>query len=122
MTHWKPHLSRVVVVAACALSCAVAACSSNGTGSPTGSTCPSDSTLTYENFGQAFIANNCLACHSNRESPTLTTQAAVAANREELDLVAAAGPSSVNTQMPQGGSVTTADRQKLGEWLACGAP
>jgi len=121
MTHWKHRLSRAVVVAVFALPCAVAACGSS-TGSPTGSTCPSDSTLTYANFGQAFIANNCLSCHTSREAPTLTTQAAVAANREEIDLVAAAGPSSVNTQMPQGGSVTTADRQKLGEWLACGAP
>ncbi|HXK17733.1 MAG TPA: hypothetical protein VNG33_08020 [Polyangiaceae bacterium] len=52
----------------------------------------------------------------------MTTQAAVAASRDEIDLVAAAGPNAVNTQMPEGGSVTTAERQKLGEWLACGAP
>lgn len=100
----------------------IAACSSNSSGTATGSTCPSDSTLSYENFGQAFFADNCLSCHASREQPTLTTQAAIQANRDEIDLEAAAGPNGVNTEMPQGGSVSTADRAKLGEWLACGAP
>jgi hypothetical protein len=109
----------VLVVAGSAL---LAACSSSVNGQPTGSTCPSDSTLTYQNFGQAFIASNCLACHTNRESPALTSQQAIQANIGEIDLVAAAGPNAVNTGMPEGSSISTADRTKLGEWLACGAP
>jgi hypothetical protein len=121
MTKRKPFLQRLLIAAAFALPiAAVGACTSTGTA--TGSTCPSDSTLTYENFGQAFIASNCLSCHTNREQPTLSTQSAIVANREEIDLVAAAGPNAVNTQMPEDGSVATADRQKLGQWLACGAP
>src|SRR5882724_11102626 len=112
MTDWNAQLQRLALVGAFVLPAFVlAACSSTGTA--TGSTCPTDSTLTYENFGQAFIASNCLSCHTNREQPTLSTQASIVANREEIDLVAAAGPNAINTQMPEGGSVSTADRQKL---------
>jgi mono/diheme cytochrome c family protein len=98
------------------------ACSSNQGGTVTGSTCPTDSALTYEDFGQAFFAANCVSCHSGREEPTLTTLADIQANREEIDMVAAAGPNGVNTAMPENGSVSTAERTELGEWLACGAP
>ncbi len=114
--------ARALIVSIFASIGIIAACSSNSSGTATGSTCPSDSTLTYENFGQAFFADNCLSCHTDQQQPTLTTPAAIQANREEIDLMAAAGPSAVNTEMPQGGSVSTADRTKLGEWLACGAP
>jgi cytochrome c5 len=94
-------------------------------GEATGSSCPTDgSSLTYENFGQAFIQKNCLACHgaSGPESPKLDTLAKVKANASLIDKVAAAGPNGVNTFMPQGISVDTAEREKLGQWLACGAP
>jgi len=33
-------------------------------GPSSGSTCPSDSTLTYENFGMQFFENYCTRCHS----------------------------------------------------------
>ena len=98
-----------------------AACSGSG-GQTTGSTCPSDSTLTYETFGQSFINSYCAACHSGREQPTLSSLSAIQAHLDEIDRVAAAGPNAVNTAMPQGGSLPDAERQKLGEWLACGAP
>lgn len=91
-------------------------------GSATGSTCPSTSSLSYANFGQALIADNCLSCHSGRESPTLTTQAAVQQWADAIDRVAAAGPEATNTAMPQTGTLLLAQRTNLGEWLACGAP
>lgn len=91
-------------------------------GTPTGSTCPDDSTLTYETFGQAFMAANCLSCHAGAESPNLTTQAAVQQNAAAIDRASAAGPKATNTIMPENASVATAERTKLGEWLACGAP
>ena len=97
------------------------ACSASSKGNPTGSTCPQGSTLTYANFGQAFVQSNCLACH-NRQSPNLTTQAAVQAARSDIDQVAAAGPNATNTVMPEDHSVSAEERAKLGEWLACGAP
>jgi hypothetical protein len=46
----------------------------------------------------------------------------VRAQASAIDKAAAAGPSTVNTYMPEGSSVDTAERRKLGEWLACGAP
>jgi len=97
------------------------ACSGSSTGNPTGSTCQQGSTLTYANFGQAFVQNNCLACH-NRQSPILTTQASIQAASSQIDQAAAAGPNATNTVMPVDHNVSTEDRAKLGEWLACGAP
>jgi hypothetical protein len=99
------------------------ACSSTpANGIATGSTCPTNSTLTYENFGRAFIDTNCLACHATRERPTLTTQSAVQGSRDAIDRAAAAGPNGTNTAMPQDHDVPVAQRLQLGEWLACGAP
>ena len=95
-----------------------------GPGDSTGSTCPTDSALTYTNFGQAFMQSHCLACHSatGPESPKLDTLAQVQAAAGDIDRSAAAGPNAVNTYMPDGASVDEAERRKLGEWLACGAP
>jgi hypothetical protein len=93
-------------------------------GDPTGSTCPEDSALTYENFGAAFMETNCLSCHraGGPESPTLSTLEQIRSNADEIDRAAASGPDTTNTYMPDGASVATAERKKLGEWLACGAP
>ena len=93
-------------------------------GDPTGSTCPADSTLTYDNFGKEFVQSHCLACHSaaGPESPKLDTLDLIRGHASDVDRAAAAGPSAVNTFMPEGSSVDEAERRKLGEWLACGAP
>ncbi|HET6343853.1 MAG TPA: c-type cytochrome [Myxococcota bacterium] len=91
-------------------------------GGPTGATCPTDSTLTYTNFGQTLLSNVCLECHNGRRKPNLSTQAAVQANIAAIDRMAAAGPNAVNTAMPDDGPISNSDRRKLGEWLACGAP
>jgi hypothetical protein len=79
--------------------------------------CPTDSTLTYENFGSAFLRTNCLSCHTSREKPALTSLALVQANSAKI--ISAAVTSS---NMPQDSSLTTAQRTQLGQWLACGAP
>ncbi len=79
--------------------------------------CPTDSTLTYENFGAAFLQTNCLSCHTSREKPALTSQTLVQTNSAKI--IAEAVTSSA---MPDGGSLTTAQRTQLGQWLACGAP
>jgi uncharacterized membrane protein len=110
------------VIAAALAALGLPSCSQDGAqDAGSGATCPSDSTLTYANFGQMFIADNCLRCHSRRE-PTLQNHAAIQANLDGIDRVAAAGPKSVNTTMPEGASVTVEQRTLLGEWLACGAP
>jgi hypothetical protein len=114
----RPHHVFAALAAAALLACG------SGLGDSTGSSCPPEPTLTYTNFGQAFIQQHCLACHSaaGPESPKLDTLAQVRAASGDIDRAAAAGPNGVNTYMPEGGSVPEADRRKLGEWLACGAP
>ena len=94
----------------------VAGCTSaNSTGIPPVS-CPSGSTLTYANFGEELIAMHCLSCH-DREKPVLTTQAQI------RDHVPAILDQAVYTDaMPEKAGMPLAEREKLGEWLACGAP
>jgi uncharacterized membrane protein len=88
--------------------------------------------VTYANFGQTFMTTYCTPCHSSqlkdlaRNSATVgydfDTQAGVQQRLEAIDKEAASGPSATNTFMPLTSSrPSEADRQKLGEWLACGA-
>jgi hypothetical protein len=109
------------LLASALLVAALAGCK-NSEGIATGSTCPPASTLTYQNFGQAFMDANCTSCHAGRDRPSLTTQAQIKANIASVDRQSASGPNATNTVMPEGSDVSEADRKKLGEWLACGAP
>lgn len=115
-----PALALAFVLATAGALGALAGCTSVE-GSATGSTCPPASTLTYANFGQAFMDQHCNDCHAGKEKPSLTTQALVRANIAQIDKTSAAGPNATNTGMPEDSSVSDADRKKLGEWLACGA-
>ncbi len=106
------------------LASVLAAGCGDGPGDPTGASCPTGSALTYENFGKPFVQQYCLACHDagGPEGPTLASIEQIRAAKGDIDRSAAAGPNAVNTFMPEGGSVPEAERRKLGEWLACGAP
>lgn len=100
----------------------------------TGATCPSTDAPTARNFGQAFLESYCLSCHSasvtgpgRGGAPTgldFDTLEKVRAQSHDIDAHAAAGPSATNTAMPPRGlpQPTQAERQRLGQWLACGAP
>jgi len=114
----------LVVAGLLVASVGLGACGSDDEGETTGTSCPDDSTLTYGNFGQVFFQENCLSCHGagGPQSPKFITVEQIRENASRIDAVAAAGPKGVNTFMPQGGSVPTSEREKLGEWLACGAP
>lgn len=102
-------------------------------GKETGATCPTTQTLTYENFGKAFMMTYCLRCHS--ESVTgaarmnapadhnFDTVADIKTLAEHIDEHAGSGPKATNTEMPPSGTKPSIDdRKKLSEWLACGAP
>ncbi|MEO8701458.1 MAG: hypothetical protein ABI867_15535 [Kofleriaceae bacterium] len=80
-------------------------------------TCPPDSTLRYEDFGQILIADNCISCHNGKESPRLGTVEEVRAASSRIMEAAVA-----TTAMPDGTDMDLAERELLGEWLACGAP
>lgn len=115
----RSHLALLVSLVLAAGS--AAAC--KNTGEATGATCPTGgTTLTYDNFGKAFMATYCNDCHSGHDSPSLDTVALIRANASDIDRTSAAGPNATNTVMPEDGSVPSAERTKLGEWLACGAP
>jgi len=102
-------------------------------GPATGSVCPTDQTLTYENFGMAFFADYCTHCHSTNP-PDGTRYGAprgldwdvletVRAHADQIDKMAAAGPDATNTIMPPRNPRPNDDqRRQLGEWLECGAP
>src|SRR5947208_12505432 len=97
-----------------------------------GATCPTDhADLTYEKFGQTFMTTYCTRCHSS----TLKTLAArmnatldhdfdvydsIKGMHSHIDRKAASGPSATNTSMPPTDpKPSMAERQKLGQWLAC---
>lgn len=100
-------------------------------GPPTGAICPAGSTLTYENFAKPFMETYCTSCHAS----TLTGDArqgaplyhdfdskdGILAVADHVDYKAASGPDATNELMPigSGPTPTLAERQQLGEWLAC---
>lgn len=99
-------------------------------GTPTGSVCPPTNTLTYENFGQPFMTQYCVRCHSSTlqgdarngapEFHDFDTKAGILVVAEHVDERAAAGPNAVNTIMPPGSPFPTeVERRQLGQWLAC---
>jgi hypothetical protein len=111
----------------------LAAC--GGGGSPSGATCPPTDQLTYDNFAKPFFAKYCTSCHSitstNRhDAPgnhNYDSEADLRRHRAAIDEQAAAGPDATNTTMPEiGGTVvskpTQAEREQLGQYLACLAP
>jgi hypothetical protein len=79
--------------------------------------CPTDSTLTYVNFGEAFVADHCLSCHAANERPLLGSQEGVAAATAQIVRAAV-----TSTSMPEDESISIEERRMFGEWLACGAP
>lgn len=98
------------------LICVLGACNSASSTGIAEVTCPTDSTLTYETFGQDFVTTHCLSCH-DQENPTLTSQAAIRQSSARI-LDAAV----YTDAMPEDHDLSISDRELLGEWLACGAP
>lgn len=102
-------------------------------GPPTESVCPPASALTYANFGRPFMESYCTGCHSSelmgddrKGAPSFhdfDTIFGIRAVAVHVDETSAAGPAAVNTSMPPDAPrPTLAERQQLGEWIACGMP
>jgi hypothetical protein len=104
-------------------------------GPPTESVCPPVQTLSYENFGKPFMESYCTECHDSAKrgadrqgAPSFhdfNTVYGVRAVYEHIDFTTAAGPTGiVNDSMPPDGEPqpTLAEREKLGEWIACEMP
>lgn len=112
-----------------------AACSHDGSifGPPTESVCANGSTLTYNNFGKAFMESYCTRCHASTLSGAERHGApsfhdfdsvfGIRAVSDHIDETTASGPAATNEGMPPNGAMPTlAERQQLGEWIACGMP
>jgi hypothetical protein len=100
-------------------------------GNPTGTLCPTGVTLTYESFGRNFFRAFCLKCHSQSSSDrngapgsvNFDTAEEIRAHSARIDELAGLGPDAENTAMPPSGLIPTdAERTRLSQWLACGAP
>jgi hypothetical protein len=81
--------------------------------------CPPGGTqLTYVNFGEELISSNCTTrgCH-DQKSPRLTTQADIKAHASAI-----LDEAVYTDAMPENRDMLLAEREKLGEWLACDAP
>lgn len=94
----------------------LAGCGAQSTGI-TESDLTCDTSLTYANFGQAFIETNCSSCHAGKDSPNLSSQSAVKSNSSRILQEAV-----YTTAMPDGADLSNDERMLLGQWLTCGAP
>lgn len=102
-------------------------------GPPTESVCPTSDPPTWDTFGQDFMTRYCTRCHAStvrgedrQGAPSFhdfDTVFGVRAVRVHIDQTTAIGPAARNTSMPPDGDApTVAERERLGQWLACGAP
>src|SRR4051812_3251346 len=109
----RSNLASLVSLASLAMT-SLGACTTTTDSGITASelTCPTDSTLTYANFGEQFFADNCLSCHGSRNRPALATQAQIRANANLI-----IDQAVTSTRMPQSSSMSVDERSLLGEWL-----
>jgi hypothetical protein len=99
-------------------------------GPATETTCPSESTLTYESFGREFMEHYCVRCHSSQLAGDARRGAppyhdfdsldGILVVIDHIDMTAAVGPAAMNELMPPSTPAPSLDeRVQLGEWLAC---
>jgi hypothetical protein len=103
-------------------------------GPPTQATCPpTGTTLTYQNFAKPFVEKYCTQCHhsdlmgaARQGAPTFhdfDTLSGIKSVSEHIDQTTASGPAATNEGMPEfDPKPTLAERQQLGEWIACDMP
>ena len=95
--------------------------------------CPPASTLTYNNFGKQFMESYCTRCHDSAKTgdqrqgaPSFhdfDTLFGIKAVSDHIDQTSASGPAATNDSMPPDGTKPSlAEREMLGEWIACGMP
>ena len=93
------------------------------------SSCRDGTTLTYENFGEAFMVSYCVNCHSSEvedddrlgapENINLDSYENITTHRRSILKTAA---QKRNPTMPPSRHISLEERELLSEWLNCGAP
>lgn len=95
-------------------------------GSDTGAdACVDSPDVTWETFGAGFLRENCQSCHASTQTDRERAPEAIVfdtvddawAHRDAILRTAGAEPPT----MPPLGGTTALDRQKLRDWLECGA-
>ena len=83
----------------------------------------SESPLTYQTFGDPYIANWCRGCHSEDLIPTMRQDAPLGVNLDTLDEVRQrrAQILEMGDRMPPTGGPSEEERALMREWLTCGA-
>jgi hypothetical protein len=95
---------------------------------PTSLTCPKGTSLTYENFGEAFMLAYCTACHSAHLAGSDRNGAPDGQDFDTANAVKVwraailADTAGATPKMPPADNVSPADAASLSEWLNCGAP
>jgi hypothetical protein len=121
----KPYLLPLAITLAAAFAFTEAGCSFE---TLEDHPCPPGGTkLTYTNFGASFFQQYCNVCHSAEidqrngapENDVFSDRDAIIALKDRI-FVRAAGE---NSSMPPGpDDPPFEEREKLADWLACGAP
>lgn len=123
----------------------IVGCGGGGSPTPTETVCPTPdpNTVTYDNFGQQFMADYCLQCHTETLPRSQRNGAPLFHDFDDLigilqvanhiDEQAGIGPAAANHFMPParcpstpGGPLaidcpqpTDDERRQLAEWIAC---
>jgi mono/diheme cytochrome c family protein len=90
--------------------------------------CPPEGTkLTYETFGRDYLAQNCQTCHgqsgsSRKGAPSGYDFGTLDEVRDQKSRIFARSAADNVTMPPGPDDPPPAERHKLAEWLACGAP
>ena len=86
----------------------------------------SQSYLTYDNFGAAYMTNWCTGCHSAQLPVDMRQLAPIGMDFDTLDEVHAwsIGVMTTTAQqtMPPQGGPSDDERALLAQWITCGAP
>jgi hypothetical protein len=117
----NPHRLRpLVVLSIVAIGSALVACV--GTPIQDHPCPPGGTTLTYENFGEAFFQDYCIRCHggpNGYSSRSFTSLDSIRAESARI-FINAAGDNQFMPPGPDG--PPQSERDELADWLACGAP
>jgi Sec-independent protein translocase protein TatA len=100
--------------------------------------CPPDNTLTWRSFGGGFLLTWCTGCHSSHLAADARQDAPIDVNfdthaafkphaslvyeRAVLEAHAVLRDPNTASPMPPAGLPPESDRQRLTQWIACGAP
>jgi hypothetical protein len=95
---------------------------------PSSLNCPEGTSLTYETFGQGFMLNHCVMCHSSTLEESKRHGAPVGVDFDSARGIAiwnaaiAANATDKEAKMPPAGNVTPEEKKLLKTWLECGSP